>query len=286
MASSSSSDTDASKKALQAEVVACKQRWADEIKLVKAGKDVPTAPLPLAVARTIQRPESAALYDVDELTVKLWVDALDTKDPMPVHVEVISPQLPESLRPKIAAVVDERWRRELRARGEGKGFLLEKLLGWAEGAYADLIGTDPAYVDTYEGCDDEGMTIRRYSIQEPPPEPVDVGDEDDDEDDDSSDEEAGDTSLDTEADRLARIRIKAEEEAERLYREERRKEAEEARQRGDEPIRMNGKKEQEEARKQKEAKKGSRMRKEGNKHNKFDAEAAGKTKNKKNGLMH
>ena len=75
---SSSSDTDAAKKALQAEVVACKQRWADEIKLVKAGKDVPTAPLPLAVARTIQRPESAALYDVDELTVKLWVDALDT----------------------------------------------------------------------------------------------------------------------------------------------------------------------------------------------------------------
>ena len=42
----------------------------------------------------------------------------------------------------------------------------------------------------------------------------------------------------------------------------------------------------EEARKQKEAKKGARLRKAGAKHNKFDAEAAGKTKNKKNGLVH
>ena len=66
----------------------------------------------------------------------------------------------------------------------------------------------------------------------------------------------------------------------------RRKEAEEARQRGDEAPKRHGKKEQEEARKQKEAKKGARLRKAGAKHNKFDAEAAGAKKNKKNGLLH
>ena len=58
------------------------------------------------------------------------------------------------------------------------------------------------------------------------------------------------------------------------------------RKRGEEPNKMTGKKEQEEARKQKAAKAGSRLRKAGAKHNKFDAEAAGKKANKKNGLIH
>ena len=85
---------------------------------------------------------------------------------------------------------------------------------------------------------------------------------------------------------LGSIEMKAEEEAARLYKEQRRKEAEEMRQRGEEAPKRHGKKEQEEARKQKEAKKGARLRKAGPKHNKFDAEAAGAKKNKKNGLMH
>ena len=46
------------------------------------------------------------------------------------------------------------------------------------------------------------------------------------------------------------------------------------------------KKEKKATEEEKAAKKGARLRKAGAKHNKFDAEAAGKKANKKNGLLH
>ena len=69
--------SDAAKKALQAEVVAVKQRWGSEVKLQKSKPDTPTYPLPIAISRTIATPESASLYDVNELVVRLWIDSLD-----------------------------------------------------------------------------------------------------------------------------------------------------------------------------------------------------------------
>ena len=290
---------DDAKKVLQEEVVAVKKRWGDEVKLVKAAKDAPAYPLPLAVARTIPRPDAAELYDVDDLTVKLWVDSLEAREPVPVRVE-LSASLPAPLLRKIEKAVDERWRAELRARGSGKGFLLEKLLGWAESAFVELIELEPTFVDPYEACDEEGRTIRRYMITEPPPapaEPVDVGD-DDDSDEESSDDDGDDggavdpndidarvknMNLDADAERQMRIKLKAEAEADRLYREARRKEAEEmANDNGPKPL------SKKELAAQKEAKdtQGKRLRKAGAKANKFDAEAAGKKKNNKNGLLH
>lgn len=284
-------DADA-KKLLQEEVVAVKQRWSAEVKLVKAAKDAPLYPLPLAVARAIPRPEAADLYDVDELTLKLWVDSLEAREPAPVRVEA-SADLPGPLLRKIEAAVEERWRAELRARGSGKGFLMEKLLGWAEGAFVDLIGLEPTFLDTYEACDAEGRTYRRYTIVEPPPapaEPVDVADEEDVSDDDDDvdpndiDARVAGMTLDPEAERKMRIKLKAEAEADRLYREQRRKEAEEmAEENGTKPL---SKKEQARMQADKNDSQGKRLRKAGAKHNKFDAEAAGKKANKKNGLMH
>ena len=319
------------KKALTAEVVAVKTRWASEIKLQKAPKDAPGAPLPLCVARTISRPDAASAFDVDELTIKMWIDGLELgapkpapaavdisdegssaapaasappSDGLPVRVELADGNVPGVLQQKIAAKVRDRWAAELRARGASNSWFLEKLLAWAEGAFAELLQLEPSLVETYEGCDDEGRTIRRYAIAEPPPPPPPApeGGSDDDEDDSdedysSSDDDEADGAdaveaklkkmgLDPEKERQMRIKMKAEEEAARLYKEQRRKEAEEMRQRGEEAPKRHGKKEQEEARKQKEAKKGARLRKAGPKHNKFDAEAAGAKKNKKNGLMH
>jgi len=88
-----------------------------------------------------------------------------------------------------------------------------------------------------------------------------------------------------ERDRLERIRLKAEEEADRQWREERRREAEAL---GEDykPTTVS-KKEQQAAIKDKlEKKQGHRTAKTGSKANKFDAEAAGKKANKKNGLVH
>ena len=223
------------KKALQAEVVAVKGRWQSEIKLMKAKQDSPNYPLPLSVARTVPRPDAASMYDVEELTVRLWIDSLEaTVDAAsaPVRVEVLGP-VPDSLQLRIAEHVDARWRMELGYRGASKSWLLEKMLGWVESAYVDLLMLDPSYVECYEGCNDDGMTIRRYAIAEPPPaqpESEEGESEDSDEYEDSDDEDI-DTklskmSLTEEEERKFRIKMKAEEEADRQWREERRKEAE------------------------------------------------------------
>merc|ERR1719198_1586544 len=88
-----------------------------------------------------------------------------------------------------------------------------------------------------------------------------------------------------EAERLSRIKLKADEEADRQWREERRREAEKL---GEERAQtFVSKKEQERLRQEKlDKKQGHRLRKQGARANKFDAEAAGKTANKKNGLLH
>ena len=311
------------KKALSAEVVAVKQRWGAEIKLQKAPKDAPGAPLPLCVARTIERPEAAYAFDVDDLTVKLWIEGLDLKaaaaqppavdvsdevgssaaaampdDGLPVRVEISGP-VPPALYPRMATHVRNRWATELRARGTSHSWFLEKVLAWAEGAYIELLTLDQSLVEEYEGVNDEGMTIRRYTIAEPPP-PKEEEEEDSDDEDSSDYESDGDDDvegidtklakmgLSEEAERAMRIKLKAEEEAQRAYREQRRKEAEEDRERnGDAPGGGLSKKEQKKQKADKtEKKQGTRLRKAGAKHNKFDAEAAGAKKNKKNGLMH
>ena len=203
-----------------------------------------------------------------------------------MRVEV-SGLLPDVLQRRIVSAIDERWRGELRARGVGKGYLLEKVLAWAEGAYADLINLEPTCVEPYEACDEEGRTIRRYAINEPPPpEPIDVGDDDDDgSDDDDSDDDDDDAEegidarvanmrLDDAAEREMRIKMKAEAEADRLYREQRRKEAE-ALNGEDNGVKPPSKKEQQKALEAKRQTQGKRLRKQGAKANKFDAEAAG-----------
>ena len=281
--------SDEAKKALQAEVVAVKQKWGTEIKLSKAKADSPTAPLPISVARSIAQPADASSYDVNELIVKLWIDSLDEGGGShPVRVEVAG-EVPEALQQLMAAHIDKRWRTELSARGAGKGWLLEKMLGWAESQFVDLLTLDPTFIDSYEGVNEEGMTVRRYTIAEPPPEEEESSDDSDDDSDDEEEEDidarVGKMSLSADEERAMRIKLKAEEEADRIWREQRRAEHEAL---GEDAggFKPPSKKEKAAQKEEKDKKSGSRLRKAGAKHNKFDAEAAGKKKNKKNGLMH
>ena len=280
------------KKALQAEVVAVKQRWSDEVKLIKADKGTPKFPLPLAVVRAITRPEAAYAYDVEAITVRLWVESLEVAagDAAPVRVEV-SGVFPDELQRAMSAHVEQRWRGELAARGAGKGWLLEKVLAWAEGAYAELLELVPELVEQYDGCDDNGMTIRRYAIAEPPP-PKEEASEEEASEEEVSEEESSDDDPARLAERISlereqRIKEKAEAEADRLWREERRREAEAL---GDDaPPRVIGKKEQARLQQEKKEAKGARMRKTGSKANKAnmkEREDAKARTNKKNGLMH
>jgi len=275
------------KAALQAEVVAVKTRWTSEIKLIKAPKDAPAYPLPLAVARTIPRTDAASAFDVDDITVRLWVDSLEAPTDSasaPVRVEVVA-SVPEALQSKMAEHIDARWRTELRARGAATGFLLEKLLGWAESSFTDLCQLEPSFIETYEGCNDEGMTIRRYAIAEPPPTPSESEEDGEEESEEDMEARLAKMQLNEEEERQQRIEMKAKAEADRLWREQRRAEAEALGE--DAPKGPIGKKEQQRLLDEKrQRKQGTRWRKEGAKANKFDAEAAGKKAAKKGGLMH
>lgn len=280
------------KQGLQTEVVACKTRWTDQLKMSKAPAGAPNAPLPLAVARTIPRPDGpVSAYDVEEIVVRLWIDSLAGSEGgvAPVRVEVAG-KFPEVLQRHIADHVEARWRLELGARGAGNGWLLEKMLSWVEGAYEELLNLEPSLVECYEGCDDNGMTIRRYAIAEPPPPPSPKDSDEESEDEESDDEAlaAATSGLSVDQERELRIKMKAEAEADRVWREQQRAEHEAL---GDERSRQPqklSKKEMDKMAEEKKKNKGARLSKTGSKAHKpvrDDKEKKDKT-NKKNGLMH
>uniref|UniRef100_A0A7S4C075 Uncharacterized protein n=1 Tax=Chrysotila carterae TaxID=13221 RepID=A0A7S4C075_CHRCT len=282
--------TDA-KKVLQSEVVAVKTRWADQVKISKAGPESPTAPLPIGVQRCVPQPEAASAFDQNELNIKLWVDSLDPKE-QKMRVEVLS-ELPAPLREAIAEQTLGRWQK-LVAKAEGS-WRLETIFTWVEDNFSELLLLLPEHIEQYHGVDTNGMTIRRYTIVElQAPAAAESDSSSQNSDGEESDGDGGSSDgadgtgseLTAEQERLLRIKLAAEREADRVWREARRKEAEEL---GEAARQQTGlsKKEQQARIKEKQAKaQGVRLRKAGAKANKFDAEAAGKKPNKKNGLLH
>ena len=152
------------KKALQTEVMAVKQKWGDAIKLSKT-KDGPTAPLPISLQRTIQAPEDASAYDVAEYKVKLWLDSLDVSGEPLVRVEIDPADLVPSLASKMEERVGAQWRSELKARGLGKGWLLEKMFSWCESKFVELLNLEPACLDMYMGDDAMIHYVLNYIIK-------------------------------------------------------------------------------------------------------------------------
>lgn len=228
----------AAKKALQTEIVAVKTRWGDEVKLTKAKQDSPTYPLPIGVLRVVEKPQEAYLYDVEDIKVRLWIDELD-QSKQPIRVDVTA-GVPDALLKMMSAHIEARWKAELNGRGAGTGWLIEKILAWCQAAYIELITLEPRFVEMYQGCDENGMTIRRYAISEPPEEKSSSQSEEED-----IEQEVNEPTPE-EIERLRQLRIKekAQAEADRLWREERRKEAEKLGEDAVERQRAIGKKEQ------------------------------------------
>eukprot|EP00316_Scyphosphaera_apsteinii_P004792 CAMPEP_0119305100 /NCGR_PEP_ID=MMETSP1333-20130426/6175_1 /TAXON_ID=418940 /ORGANISM="Scyphosphaera apsteinii, Strain RCC1455" /LENGTH=280 /DNA_ID=CAMNT_0007308111 /DNA_START=11 /DNA_END=853 /DNA_ORIENTATION=- len=279
----------ADKKELQQQVVAVKTRWSDQVRLSKASPDSPSYPLPVGIQRTIPRPEGASAIDVDDLVVKLWIDALQVEE-LPVRAEVLG-ELPAELRRIIGTRMQTTWKKALmKQSGPGTNWMIDIMLAYAEEHFSDLLLIDSRFVDQYEGVDEGGMTCRRYSIQEAPlEEEEDEDGEDDDDDDDneeSEDDEGGPSELASEEERLRRIKLAEEAEADRVWREERRREAEKLGETVREAQPVSKKQQQALIKEKQEKRQGHRLRKTGSKANKFDAEAAGKKANKKNGLLH
>mmetsp|Transcript_27963 Transcript_27963/g.64217 ORF Transcript_27963/g.64217 Transcript_27963/m.64217 type:complete len:535 (+) Transcript_27963:639-2243(+) len=113
----------------------------------------------------------------------------------------------------------------------------------------------------------------------------DESEEENDDEEESEEEEPQREFTEEEIEKMRQLRIKeaAEAEADRQWREERRREAEKL---GEEGRQQGISKKEQQKQKEEKNKQGTRLRKQGAKSNKFDAEAAGKKANKKNGLLH
>jgi len=170
---------------LQNELKAAKEKW-DDVKLGKAKKEAATFPYPVWCSHSVQQPPAAKAFDVLEIPVKLSVNGLgeDGKS-ADVSVEVKSAEIPDVLGEKIAAAVLEKWKKK-----QGKKdapWAISVIFEWVETNFTKMLLLDPDCVGDYEGCDENGATMRRYAIA-PPRAPVE--EESEEEEDSEVDEEA------------------------------------------------------------------------------------------------
>ncbi|EOD16664.1 hypothetical protein EMIHUDRAFT_118897 [Emiliania huxleyi CCMP1516] len=263
------------KKALQQEVLAAKSRWGGAIKLSKAPAGTPTAPLPIGVERTIARPASAEAFDVDDLRVRLLIDGPSASAEC-VRVEVSGDALPAQLQAAAAARVAELWggiltKYSLAAPAAGGPFAIERVLAWCETKYTELLNLLPELVEGYDGVNEVGVTIRRYCLVDRAEGGEGGGGSSSEEEEEGEGEgEGGESSSEESGGRRK--------EAEALGEDARAPQGLSKKQQEASGVAMKKEK--------LEKKQGTRLRKQGAKANKFDAEAAGKKANKKNGLLH
>lgn len=145
---------------LQAELKHVKATWGKEVELAKAEKGAEGFPFPVSVTRYTPRPDSAAMWDVDELPVRLVIyDAVKGADSVCVEVD---PFLPGNLSEEIESRIEAEWKKGLS--GAGDSWLIEETLSWIEAKFGEFLRLLPEVIDSYEGCDDQGATMRRYTL--------------------------------------------------------------------------------------------------------------------------
>jgi len=164
--------------ALQAELTAVKQMWGKQIELSKAEKGSSGFPFPVCCTRYTPQPESASMWDCEELPIRLVISSSEVKDKA-VSVEV-PPIFPGELSGKIEQAVEMEWRKQLGKKADkGEIWKVKHILEWVEAKFGELLRLIPDYVDNYIGCDDLGASMRRYTLVGPKAD----GDDDDEEED-------------------------------------------------------------------------------------------------------
>jgi len=150
------------KKALKVEAKACVEKWGDQIKISKGKGE---SPFPIYVRRTIPQPAAASDFDLAELTVRLYINGLDTKE-TPVSVRVTT-QLPVELKAAVEGNISTAWEATLKATEGQAAWHLVTMLQWVEDSFRQLLGLVPKCLDTYLGVTADGATQRRIAIIEP-----------------------------------------------------------------------------------------------------------------------
>jgi superfamily II DNA/RNA helicase len=165
--------------ALQKELKAAKEKWPDA-KLGKAKKEEESFPYPIWLKLAVQQPPAAAAFDVLEIPVKMFIDGLE---PGQTRVEVKSDEIPTVLQPQIEAEVLKMWKKHCK---KAAPWGIMPTLDWVEANFSKLLLLDPACVGPYDGCDENGASMRRYALAAPA---APVEEEEEEEDVDSEEEE-------------------------------------------------------------------------------------------------
>lgn len=80
-------------------------------------------------------------------------------------------QLPSALKLAMVDLIDKEWHERLRALGVGAhggpaGWAFVPMFEWLEAKFSSLLTLVPELIETYEGCDETGASMRRHTIVE------------------------------------------------------------------------------------------------------------------------
>lgn len=259
--------------ALQVELKGAKEKWS-ELKLGKAKKEAETFPYPVWCMLAVQQPPSAAAFDVFEIPVKLIIEGLE---PGQIKVEVPSTELPAQLQEKCVEEIAKIWKKN---QGKKAPWGIAPTFDWVETNFSKLLLLDPACVGSYEGCDDNGASMRRYAIG-PPAKPAEPVEEEEESSDEEEDEAYAQQVL---AARIAELMAEAENDGsngkKKLSPEEIQRRRDEAGEMGEKAATLS-KKERDELNKSRKEKSGSRQAKTGQANRKFEGDGATTKEEKK-----
>eukprot|EP00041_Stephanoeca_diplocostata_P028916 m.837610 g.837610 ORF g.837610 m.837610 type:complete len:284 (-) comp23461_c0_seq22:3112-3963(-) len=175
---------------------------------------------------TIEQPESAAGWDIDELQIQLSIDGI-SEQKEPIVSCGVKNVLPKRLTTAISEKVIAEWITRMTPRASASGpasWELVAMLEFVENSFSALLCSVPDLIESYEGCDDTGASMRRYTIVEEAGESE--SSEEDKDDTDAEDNDGADDGLDPE-ERERRAKVIA---AKRAAKEAAAREAEKERQ--------------------------------------------------------
>lgn len=107
---------------------------------------------------TVNQHCTRSVYLIADSNVMLVRALLLHQIPMPI---------PKALRMRISETVEEEWRKQLAAAGPvatRKSWAMIPTLEWVESKFSSLLSLVPDLIEAYEGCDDAGASMRRYTI--------------------------------------------------------------------------------------------------------------------------
>lgn len=257
--------------ALQTELKAAKEKW-DDIKLGKAKKEAETFPYPVWVMRSVPQTAAAKAFDVLEIPVKLLVDGLE---PGKTRVEIPSEEIPAQLQAKIAEAVLKTWRKYIGKAAAPWG--IAPTFEYVEANFVKLLLLDPECVGEYEGCNDDGASMRRYAIGAPV---VPVSEDEESSEESEEDDEAAQEELARKIAELLADDGSGDNGKKKLSPEEIERRKKEAAEMGEKAV-MLSKKDRDELNKSRKEKSGHRTAKTGQANKKFEGDGAATKADKK-----